>query len=95
MYAFQLKADEPVMICYHKSWRALESQTLQIESPIRAFEREAYPYYIMIEDLEKDFRIFLYLNRQFDLGKVVIKRLSDQVHLYETSRVVDPVLEAL
>ncbi len=95
MYAFQLKPGEPVQISYNNVRRDLRCQALQIESPLRAFEREICPYYILVEDGEYDFRIFLYLNQQFDLDKVVVKRLSDQVHLFETSRIVDPVCEAM
>lgn len=93
MYAFRLKESEPVKISYNKDWRSLDIKTLQIESPIRAFEREAYPFYILVEDSETDFAIYLYLNRQFEMGKVVVKRLSDQSHLYETSRMVEPLCE--
>ncbi len=84
MYTFELIDEEPITISYNGKDRKLDQKLLLIESPMIADEREKYPYYILVEDGEFGFNHYLYLDRKFELTKVVIKRLPDHVTLFET-----------
>lgn len=85
MYNFRLKPDQPILITYNEQSRALKQSSLQIESPMLADEREKFPYYILIEDKEYGFNHYLYLDRNFKLAKVTIKRIEDRIQIYEAT----------
>lgn len=84
MYTFELKSDRPITISYDNRSKKLDQKSLLIESPMIADEREQFPFYILVEDNDYGFHHYLYLDRKFDLGKVVIKRVADRIKLFES-----------
>lgn len=84
MYSFDLDPKSPIQISYDGDEKTLDQKTLRIESPILVEDRNTHPYYVLVEDQEYGFQIYLYLNKGFYCDRVLVKRLSDQVILYKS-----------
>jgi hypothetical protein len=83
MYTFHLDPNDQVLISYNSQSRRLDQNILLVESPVVAKEREQYPFYVLVEDKKLQLKIFLYLNPNLKLGKVVVQRMTDRAVLYE------------
>lgn len=85
MYTFELTEFESVRIKYNDSVFDSTQKKLRIESPMLAAERECYPFFLIVEDSVKNLNFHLYLDTDYDLGKVEVIRGKDRVKLFKIS----------
>ncbi len=87
MYRFTLKESNPIQISYNGKNLESKQGELRIESPMLAQLRKKLPYYIVVEDKANQLDFHLYVNHNYELGKIeVIKNEQEsRIMLFESS----------
>lgn len=62
----------------------IEENILKLESPMNAIQREHTPLFYTMKDQSRNISFKLYVDRKFELAKVIITRLTDGVELYSS-----------
>ena len=83
MYTFRLLENEKLLLKYNGETAKVTQDKLNVDSPAYATDRDQYPFYFSIEDQAKKLKFNLYINKNYDLGKVEVIRTKDKVKLFE------------
>lgn len=84
MYTFQLNEFEGISIKYNENLFDSIQKQLRVDSPMLAAEREVYPYFLIVEDSKRHLNFHIYINTDYELGKVQVIRSSDYIKLFES-----------
>ena len=86
MYTFELSDEQAVGVKYNDTHAFNIETQLCINSPIFAIERREHPFYIIIEDEEKKLKFNLYIDNDYQLGKVEAVSDKEKVKIFENQK---------
>jgi hypothetical protein len=83
MFSIEIEPTDQLAVSYNGESYNLEQKVLKIESPMVAEERKIYPLFIVVTDDIKGMCFRVFLKKDLSFGKVEVKRIEDDVKLYQ------------
>lgn len=86
MYSFELDNNQSIALSYDETPANITQKKLQINSPMLASVRDNYPYYLVVEDEAKNIKMNLFIDQNYDLGRVEVTNPDNQMVFVESMR---------
>ncbi len=83
MYTFSLKESQPIKLRHNQESFESPQKTLSIISPMEFRERDQYPFFMTIEDVHRDLNFYIYLDKDYELGKIQVFDKMNNSKLFE------------
>ena len=78
MHDFDISSADPVVVCYGEQTTKLRGRCVSLRSPMRAAERDRFPFYLELRDAETGKRFRLFLDREQKCCEVEVSRAFNQ-----------------